>query len=135
MSGYVGGSNVSDVARLRRMIAEPTTGSPPGPYTDADLVAAIERYPVPDPEDVYPDEDGWIPSYDLAMAASEIWSEKAANVAANYDFSAGDESFSKSQQYTHALQQARYWQAKRIAGTWTVTTRACRRRIHRWQLE
>ena len=46
------------------MVAEPTTTT----YIDAMLVDAILRYPVPDPEDVYPDESGWIPSYDLALA-------------------------------------------------------------------
>jgi hypothetical protein len=118
MSGYSGGSDAADVTRLRRMVAEPTTTI----YSDADLVACIERYPVPDPDDIYPDEAGWLPSFDLALAAAEIWGEKAAATAANFDFDADGASFTKSQQYQHALQQARYWQGKRLPGTWMVQT-------------
>lgn len=100
------------------MVAEPT----PATYSDDVLVAAIKRYPVPDPEDVYPDEPGWIPSYDLAMAASEIWEEKGAALAANFDFNADGASFSKKQQYDHATGQARKWRSLRVPGNWTAQT-------------
>ena len=118
MSGYTGGTSATDLDRLRRMVAEPTTAT----YSDAMLVDAIERYPVPDPDDVWPDEAGWYPTYDLAMAAAEIWSEKATMVAANFDFSADGANFSKSQQYEHFLGQARRWRSLRVPGNYEVMT-------------
>jgi hypothetical protein len=118
MGGYTGGSGAQDVARLRRMVAEPTIAT----YADADLVAAIERYPVPDPDDFYPDEEGWYATYDLALAAAEIWAEKAGTVAANFDFQADGASFTKSQQYEHYNAQARKWRSLRVPGNWSVQT-------------
>jgi hypothetical protein len=118
MGAYTGGSGPDDVLRLRRMVAEPTIDT----YTDALLVAAIERHPVPDPDDIYPDEEGWYPTYDLALAAAEIWSEKAATVAANFDFEADGGNFSKSQQYEHYAKQERKWRSLRVPGNWTVQT-------------
>jgi hypothetical protein len=118
MAGYVGGSAPVDVARLRRMTAEPQQT----PYTDAMLVEAIERYPVPDLDDFWPDEAGWLPSYDLAMAAAEIWSEKATLLATNFDFDADGANFSRSQQYDHFMKQARHWRALRQPGNYTVIT-------------
>src|SRR4030095_4881529 len=116
MGGYVGGSEPVDVARLRRMTAEPNQT----PYSDAMLVEAIQRYPVLDPADVYPDEACWIPSYDLALAAAEIWSEKATTMAANFDFEADGANFSKSQQYEQYMSQVRKWRSLRVPGNWTV---------------
>lgn len=118
MGGYTGGSGPDDLLRLRRMVAEPTEAT----YTDALLVTAIERYPVPDPDDIYPDEAGWYPTYDLALAAAEIWSEKAGTVAANFDFEADGGNFSKSQQVQHYTGQARKWRSLRVPGNWTVQT-------------
>jgi len=118
MASYTGGSGPDDVLRLRRMVAEPTEAI----YTDAILTAAIERYPVPDPDDVYPDEYGWLPSYDLALAAAEIWAEKAGAVAANFDFQADGANFAKSQQYEHYNQQARKWRSLRVPGNYEVVT-------------
>jgi hypothetical protein len=118
MAGYVGGSEPADVARLRRMVAEPT----PDTYSDADLAAAIERYPVPDIDGYWPDEVDWLPSYDLALAASEIWSEKAAAVAANFDFDADGAAFQKSQQVEQYERQARRWRSLRQPGGYTVET-------------
>ena len=116
MGGYVGGSGPEDVARLRRMTAEPTTAV----YSDAALQAAIERYPVADRDDIYPDEAGWLPSYDLAMAAAEVWAEKATVVAANFDFDADGASYKRSQQYEHYVKQARRWRSLRVPGNWTA---------------
>jgi len=120
VSGYVGGTSAADIARLRRMVAEPSTTT----YSDVLLEDAITRHPVADPEDVYPDESGWIPSYDLALAAAEIWEEKAAALAANFDFEADGATFSKSQQTDHATAQARIWRSRRVAGNWTVMPEA-----------
>lgn len=112
----MGGAAAADIARLRRMVAEPDTTT----YSDVLLEDAIKRYPVADPEDVYPDESGWFPTYDLAQAAAEIWSEKATNVAANFDFNSDGAAFQKSQQYEHFMLQARKWRALRVPGNWSV---------------
>src|SRR5262245_52383301 len=116
MAAYVGGAGPVDVLRLRRMTAEPSQT----PYTDAMMVETIERYPVPDLDEFWPDEAGWLPSYDLAQAAAEIWSEKAAAIALNFDFEADGASFSKSQQVEQYEKQARRWRSLRQAGNYSV---------------
>jgi hypothetical protein len=118
MSGYTGGTTTQDIARLRRMTAEPTTAT----YSDGDLAAAIMRYPVADFEGYEPGDPVWIDSYDLAQAASDIWSEKAANVAANFSFDADGASFQKQQQHEHYMAQARRYRALRVSGVWTALT-------------
>lgn len=40
------------------------------------------------------------------LAAADIWEEKAATIASQYDFSADGASLSRSQQYRHACQMA-----------------------------
>jgi hypothetical protein len=118
MAGYVGGNGSEDIARLRRMIAEPTSDT----YSDAILLDAIERYPVPDADGYWPDDDLWTESYDHALAASEIWAEKSAAVAHAFDFDADGGAFSKSQQVTHYERQARRWRSLRQPGNYTVET-------------
>lgn len=108
----------SDIARLRRMVAEP--GATNG-YSDTVLSEAIERYPVPDSAGVYPvDEDGvantdWVFGWDLSAAASEIWTEKAAALAATYDFSADGGDFKRSQAAKQAREMASYYASRRYA--------------------
>ena len=53
MSGYAGGTSAADLARLRRMTAEPNTTT----YSDVLLTDAIERYPVMDSDGNWPDDD------------------------------------------------------------------------------
>lgn len=118
MGGYSGGTTAGDLLRLRRMVAEPE----PTVYSDVMLTDAIERYPVPDPDDIWPDEINWFPTYDLAMAAAEVWSEKATNLAANFDFTADAANFVKSQQYDHYLKQERHWRSLRMPGMYQVLT-------------
>jgi hypothetical protein len=118
MLGYTGGTTTQDLARLRRMTAEPTTAT----YSDGDLVAAITRYPVADFEGYEPGDSAWIDTYDLAQAASDIWSEKAAAVASNFAFDADGASFQKQQQHEHYMAQARRYRALRVAGVWTAET-------------
>jgi hypothetical protein len=59
----------------------------------------------------------WTATYDLAAAASEVWAEKAAGLAANYDYSSDGASLSRSQAYEQALRQSRYYAARRRAGS------------------
>jgi hypothetical protein len=89
-------------------------------YTDADLIAAIERYPVADDDGYEPADTDWLPTYDLARAATEIWEEKAASVAANFAFDADGASFQKQQQYEQYARQARLYNSRRVPGVWTA---------------
>ena len=91
-------------------------------YTDADLIAAIERYPVADDDGYEPADYDWLPTYDLARAATEIWEEKAASVAANFAFDADGASFQKQQQYEQYARQARLYNSRRVPGVWTAET-------------
>lgn len=102
------------VTRLRRMVAEPTDGNG---YTDAVLTDAIERYPVLDAAGRTATDTGWTAAYDLYAAAADVWSEKAATVAVNFDFTADGATFRRDQVHAHALQQARYHAARRSVGT------------------
>ena len=104
------------------MTAEPNTTT----YSDVLLTDAIERYPVIDADGNWPDEDDWTETFDLALAASEIWSEKAASLAANFDFDADGAAFTKSQQVAHATQQARRWHSSALPWLLRRCTRATR---------
>lgn len=94
------------IARLRRMVNESTEDT----YTDLALSALIESHAISDMRGVAatvldfsttpPSEDAntnWIPTYDLNAAAAEIWDEKAAVVACDFDFSADGASYTRSQ--------------------------------------
>jgi hypothetical protein len=126
----------AQIAQIRRMVAEPLTTT----YSDALITTIIEMYPaldengesarIPaidsddtvtytadmDPLDLVANED-WIPTYDLNAAASQIWEEKAAVPAADFDFSADGGNYSRSQVYEQCMKQARRYGAKRKAGT------------------
>lgn len=115
------------IARLRRMISEPTDAAP---YDDAALSEVIERYPMVDERGVSPyyydtSTDpptqvaviGWYPVYDLAGAAAELWNEKAAAEAVNTDELHEGRSYRYSQTYAQYLKQAQFWAARRSART------------------
>lgn len=98
-----------DIAALRELIAEPTTT----PYSDAELTAIIERFPLVDEDGYEPDDSSWTPVYDLNAAAADIWGRKAALVAGQYDFSADGATFHRSQAAKEMRAQARYFAARR----------------------
>lgn len=110
---------VSQLAQLRRMVAEPTTTT----YSDALLSAFIEKYPHIDewgetPLDAYGYANtGWVPTYDLNAAAADVWEEKAATVISKFDFSANGGTYHQSQQYDQYMKQARYYRSKRLPST------------------
>lgn len=116
-------ATAAQVARLRRMVAEPSTAT----YSDAALTDVIERYPVADAfaqeprvtdYATYPpaliENELWASTYDLHAAAADIWSEKAAGYADEFDVQFGSKRFARNQQYANALQQARYHTARRV---------------------
>lgn len=94
----------TDVARLRKLIAEPTTDN----YSDEDLETVIERYPIDDSEGNEPTDSDWVASYDVFLSAAEIWTEKAATLTAAgaYDFTADDGTFKRSQMYDQYMKMA-----------------------------
>lgn len=112
------------IARLRRLTGEPTTAT----YDDAALAERIEAYPVRDArgEDPYSwdasatppapvSNDAWLPTYDLYAAAADVWEEKAATVASDFDFSADGGRYDRSQVYEQYMKQVRYFRGKRRA--------------------
>lgn len=120
-------------AQLRRMVNEPTTTT----YSDALLATYIEAYPMLDargespfvePFGIYDTalpaalaaNDDWTPTYDMNAAAADIWSEKAASLAGNFDFSTDGQSFSRSQAYQFTMTQSRYYRSRRAIKTRTL---------------
>jgi len=103
----------AQIARLRRLVAEPT----PDTYTDIDLSAALELWPLPDADEVEPDSVVWAGAWDINQAAADIWEEKAATVAGNFDFAADGGDYKRSQAYTQATARARSFRAKRQTGS------------------
>lgn len=106
----------STLARLRRMVAEPTTDT----YTDIDLSEYVGRYPLADASGNEPTDTGWTGNWDLNQAAADIWEEKAAALAANFDFAADGGDYKRSQAYAQAMQAARNYRARRQTGSLTM---------------
>lgn len=114
------------INQLRRMIAESTSET----YTDTMLAAYIAARPLMDDrgQDPYcwddsttpPSQaanDNWIPTYDLNATAADLWEEKAAAVAAEFDFHADGGIYSRSQKYEQYMNRARYYRSRAAAGT------------------
>ena len=119
-------ATAAQVARLRRMIAEPDDTT----YDDDTIEGYIERYPHIDELGNEPytwdtstepptqdDNDAWIASYDLHAAAADVWDEKAAGVASNFAFNADGANHQTNQVYEHYIAQARYHRSRRTAKT------------------
>jgi hypothetical protein len=104
------------VARLRRLAAEPTTDT----YTDLDLTEYLERYPLDDAAGYAPTDTGWAGAWDINLAAADVWDEKAAVVAANFDFAADGGDYKRSQPYAQALTAARMFRTRRQTSTLTL---------------
>ena len=119
----------NNIQRLRRMIAEPDSTT----YTDSDLSAAIARHPCVDAHGqapyIWTAASGalappmpivnpvWVETYDINHTASDLWSEKAANVAHHYDFSADGGSYQRSQMVERAQRMSNYYLARRNPST------------------
>lgn len=114
---------------LRRMVDEPLTAT----YNDVALDVYIERYPTLDvlgttPIEVDYDTEPptlsekaeWIPTYDLHAAAADIWLEKSAVVAEDYDITADGSTLKRSNVQMQYKEQSRIHRARRKAGTVTL---------------
>jgi hypothetical protein len=88
--------SAGDLALVRRMAADPT----PGDFTDEELTAIIEKYPL----DV---------GYDLYAAARDVWELKAAAlVEAEESFSADGRQFQYGQLYDKAMRMRAFYDGK-----------------------
>jgi hypothetical protein len=112
-------ATAEQIAQMRRLIAEPTDAT----YTDAMIVQAIEARPVRDAAGQDPlvwsylttpatqiANTYWTPTYSLYAAAADIWDEKAAAVACDFDFSADGASYDRAkvfEQYTKMAKRFR----------------------------
>ena len=99
------------LATLRRMVAEPTVTT----YTDTILSTMLASYPLPDADGEDPDDMLWAGAWDLNQAAADIWDEKAAALAAGYDFAADGGDYKRSQAHAQALAMARKFRSRRQA--------------------
>lgn len=123
MAGYQGGTAAPDIARLRRMVAEPGTAT----YTDTLLVTAISNYPLPDVTGEWPllttgsANTDWTATYDLAAAAADVWDEKTNVFVDAFDFTADGATFHKSQVYAQYAKEARKWRSRRSLGSHTMS--------------
>jgi hypothetical protein len=100
-----------DMARLRRMVAEPSEDT----YTDDVLQAMLDENRLADVDGVLPSDDDWIPTYDLNATAADVWAEKASSLATAYDFSADGAQYERSQQIAQASTMERKYRARRAA--------------------
>lgn len=82
-------------------------------YSDADIQAVIETYPLTDADGFAPDQDNWTATYDLNAAAAEIWDEKGAAIAHLHDFSADGGTYHRSQTVEQYAQMARKYRSRR----------------------
>lgn len=101
------------IATVRRYVADPDQAV----FDDAALADAIERYPFADADGLGPQDAAWTPRYDLNAAAADLWMERAAMSAGQYDFSTIEGRFDVSQVVTHAQGMAAFYR-RRIAPRW-----------------
>lgn len=121
-------ATAAQIAQVRRMTGEVGSAT----YTDADIQAYIEAHPLEDARGEGPWVEStatpgtleanpdWTATYDLNAAAADIWEEKAAVPAGDYDFQADGGSYSRSQAYEQAMKQARHFRSRRSFRTVTM---------------
>lgn len=122
-------ATAQQIAKLRRMVNEPTTTT----YDDTVIAEYIENYPLMDERGQAPYtwdssttpptktvNSNWVSTYDMQAAAADIWDEKAAAVAQDFNYSADGESFTRSQVYEQYMAKVRYHRSRRAATTATL---------------
>ena len=119
-------ATADQITRLRRMVAEPESTT----YDNVRMADYIERYPLLDElgQEPYtwdmsttpPSQDAnewWVSTYALNAAAADIWDEKAATAAQDYNYSADGASFSRAQVAEAYERRARSYRARRSMRT------------------
>lgn len=97
------------IDQLRRLTAEPSQDT----YTDDLLAAVLQRHPLPDANNYAPTDALWAGAWDANAAAGDVWEEKAAALAADFDFSADGGDYKRSQAHANMLQMARTFRSRR----------------------
>ena len=110
------------IAALRRFAAEPTAET----YSDADLTDILMRRAL-DAQDGERGDAAGAGGYDLYAAAADVWEQKAAALAQDYDFAADGADYKRSQAHAHALGMARLFRARRASGSIFQTAEMGRR--------
>ena len=97
------------------------------PILTADtLTALLERAAVRDDHNRLPGDDGYVPTYNLNVAAARGWRMKAARVAADYDLDVDQKGLTRSQMIKQMLQMASEY--ARLGAPFTKTLGADARR-------
>lgn len=109
---------LTHIDQLRRMTAEPLDGSG---YSDADLTTYLQRYPLPDSAGAQPADATWTGVWDANRAAADVWEEKAALYAADFDFAADGGNYQRSQVHSQMLTMARLFRSRRSTSALVLT--------------
>jgi hypothetical protein len=89
-------------------------GDPPvAEFDDFYIWDRIEERPLPDADGREPGVPGWVPTYDLNLAAAALWDERAARVASEFDFQADGARYDLSARVRQYERQARKFRAQR----------------------
>ena len=97
--------------RLEMMLAhdvEPTLS-----VEEVDELVVLARRA--DSDGLAPDDDDWVPTFDLDAAAAEGWSWKANKVVPRFDVTLDGDSLRRAQIYAHCRRQASHY-ANRVVG-------------------
>jgi hypothetical protein len=65
--------------------------------------AILDSHAIADPEGRAPGTAGWVGTWDLNAAISEVWATKAAQVAGDFNFKADDAEYQKADVLAHML--------------------------------
>ena len=106
----------ADLARLRRLIAEPTDAT----YTDATLESYLRETRTFDSHGRKPGDLNYVDTYDYNLAASKVWEEKASAVACIFDYTGDGASLSRSQIVQYYLRTAAFLRSRAAASVLRV---------------
>src|SRR5262245_37489767 len=120
------------VARLRRLVAEPTTAL----YSDADLIAYLKQFPnarklQADTLMVNASNSLSVVVWDVHAAAAQIWEEKIAQlvVQGSYDITADGQTLNRDQKLRQYREQLAYNQARRRVRSVKITAAPSRTQL------
>lgn len=99
----------AEIQKVRLFTNETSSSSV---FKNDEIAEAIEAHPLgTDPE-----------TYDLHLAAADVWDIKCSSLAAKYSFSADGASFQLNQQFQNAERMSRYHRSRRRVRSVTVVT-------------
>lgn len=76
-----------------------------------DLIALAKR---PDVDDRDPEDDGWVPTWDLNFAAAEGWGYKAAKVAGDFDYTDDAGNYRRQQVFEMCAAREKHYRSRAI---------------------